>query len=74
VYYKKQLPVLAVPQFEKCAQQDPTNPMYRMHLGLAYAQAGDTAKARQALEEALRLNPSFEGAAQARQTLASLKG
>ena len=46
VYYKKQLPTLAVPQFEKCVQKSPNNPLFHYHLGLAYALAGDTAKAR----------------------------
>jgi tetratricopeptide (TPR) repeat protein len=74
VYYKKQLPALAVPQFEKCVLKSPNNPMFHYHLGLAYALAGETAKARASLEQSLRLNPSFEGAADAKQKLASLKG
>jgi putative PEP-CTERM system TPR-repeat lipoprotein len=73
VYYKKQQPALAVPQFEKSVAKAPDNPVFQYHLGLGYAGAGEPDKARRALEEALRLNPSFDGAAQARQTLASLK-
>jgi tetratricopeptide (TPR) repeat protein len=74
VYYKKQLPVLAVAAFEQAVQKAPRNPEFQYHLGLAYVQAGDTQKARRALEEALRLSPTFDGAAGARQALASLKG
>jgi tetratricopeptide (TPR) repeat protein len=74
VYYKKQQPTLAVAEFEKSVAKTPNNPVFQYHLGLAYAGAGQTDKARRALEEALRLNPSFDGAADARQTLASLKG
>jgi len=74
VYYKKQLPMLAIPQFEKSVQRAPANPLFQYHLGLAYAGVGETQKARKALEESLRLNPSFDGAAEARQALASLKG
>jgi len=74
VYYKKQQPTLAVPEFEKSVAKAPNNPVFQYHLGLAYAGAGQTDKARRALEEALRLNPSFDGAADARQALASLKG
>ena len=55
-------------------QKSPNNPLFHYHLGLAYALAGDTAKARAALEQSLRINPSFEGAADAKQKLASLKG
>ena len=73
VYLRKQLPQLAVPLFERCAEKDPKNPEYHYHLGLAYAQTGDSAKARRSLEEALRLNPSFPGAADAQKTLATLK-
>ena len=74
VYYKKEQPELALPYFEKCVQSAPGNPLFQYHLGLSYARSGDTPKARQALQESLRLNPSFEGAADARQVLASLKG
>jgi len=74
VYYKKQEPASAVPQLEKSVAKAPGNPIFQYHLGLAYAGAGQPDKARRALQEALRLNPSFEGAAEARQTLASLKG
>jgi tetratricopeptide (TPR) repeat protein len=74
VYYKKQTASLAIPQFEQCVEKDPKNAVYQFHLGLAQAQAGDTAKARAALEQALKLSPSFPGADEARRTLASLKG
>jgi tetratricopeptide (TPR) repeat protein len=74
VYYKKQLPALAVSAFEQAVQKAPRNPEFQYHLGLAYAQSGDTQKARRALEEALRLSPTFDGAAGARQALSSLKG
>jgi Tfp pilus assembly protein PilF len=46
--------------------------MYQFHLGMTYAQAGDDAKARRALERALALQKDFDGATLARQTLASL--
>lgn len=74
VYYKKQQPALAVPQFEQSVAKMPGNAVFQYHLGMAYAGAGQTEKARRALEEALRLNPSFDGAEQAKQTLSSLKG
>jgi len=74
VYYKKQLSALAIPEFQKCVDKDPQNPTYLFHLGLAQAQAGDAPKARAALEQALKINPTFQGADEARRTLASLKG
>jgi putative PEP-CTERM system TPR-repeat lipoprotein len=74
IYYKKDLPGLAVPPFQKSVERDPANPLYHFHLGLALAKVGDAAKARLALEQALALAPGFNGAAEAKQVLASLKG
>ena len=73
VYYKKDMPLLAVPEFEKCVKQAPKNPTFQYHLGMAYARTGDAARARQALESALQINPNFDGATDARQALTSLK-
>ncbi|MEO6212067.1 MAG: tetratricopeptide repeat protein [Vicinamibacterales bacterium] len=72
VYYKKGEADLAVAQFEASVQKEPQNPIYQYHLGLAYVKAGEQVKARRALAEALRLNPSFTGADDARRALASL--
>jgi tetratricopeptide (TPR) repeat protein len=74
VYYKKDMPELAVKALEPTIAKDPRNAMYRYHLGLAYAKAGQAEKARQTLQEALRLQPDFDGADEARKVLASLKG
>ncbi len=38
VYYKKQLPDLAIPLFERSVEKAPDNVSYRYHLGLAYVQ------------------------------------
>jgi len=72
IYYKKGLSNLAVPAFQKSIAGDPRNPTYHFHLGLAYAQAGDPVKARSALQQAVQLEPGFQGAAEARHVLASL--
>jgi tetratricopeptide (TPR) repeat protein len=74
IYYKKGLATLAVAPFEKSVEKDPRNAVYHYHLGLAYAKAGDTQKAREALKQALSLSQNFDGSAEARQMLASLKG
>ena len=63
---------LAITSFQASVQKDPKNAIYHYHLGLAYAQNGDKDKARVALKEALTLNPTFEGAAEAQKTLATL--
>jgi len=72
VYYKKGMPSLAIPPFEQAANKEPQNPIFRFHLGLAYAQAGNKLKAKAALEQALKLNGQFDGSDEARKTLASL--
>jgi tetratricopeptide (TPR) repeat protein len=72
VYYKKDLPSLAVGPLEESAQKLPDNPDVLYHLGMTYAKLGDKAKSRTALERALTINPKFGGAAAARQTLESV--
>ena len=54
------------------AEKVPGNPTFQYHLGLAYAQTGDKAAAREALGRALKLKPDFEGAEDARQVLRTL--
>jgi tetratricopeptide (TPR) repeat protein len=72
VYLKKDMASMAVTPLEASVLKDPRNPTFQYHLGMAYAGAGRTAKAKTALEQALALNPSFEGAADARVLLAKL--
>jgi Flp pilus assembly protein TadD len=74
IYYRKQLPTLAVPRFERAVEIDPKNAAFEFHLGLAHAAVGDAAKARLHLQKALTLDPGFEGAAEARTVLQRLKG
>jgi tetratricopeptide (TPR) repeat protein len=73
IYLKKDLPGLAIPPLQQAVEKDPKNPTYQSHLGHAYAKAGDAAKARTALETALKLSPTFDGAEAAKKTLASLR-
>jgi tetratricopeptide (TPR) repeat protein len=73
VYYKKNLSESAIPLLEPLTRQDPNNPTYRYHLGLAYAQAGKDNLARQSLERALSMKLPAADAAHARKTLDTLK-
>jgi Tfp pilus assembly protein PilF len=41
---------------------------------MSYVKTGDTAKAREMLQEALKLDPDFPGAADAKNTLRALAG
>lgn len=71
VYYRKELPLLAIRPFEQSIEKDPGNPTYHYHLALAFAKTGDTLQARRAAEKALTLKPDFPDA---QRLLASLKG
>ena len=73
VYYKKNLAALAIPPFKVSVEKNPGNPVYHYHLGLAYASAGDSARAKQSLTRALALQPNFEGADETRRLLNSIR-
>jgi len=77
VYIRKQLGALAVPLLKQAiakqaSDKRPEEPAYYYHLGLALAQTGDKAGAKQALERALNLKPDFDGADDARKALSTL--
>jgi tetratricopeptide (TPR) repeat protein len=72
VYLKRNLPALAIRPFELSVSKEPDNPLYHYHLGLALAETGNKAKAREALGRALASGRSFDGMADAKRVLASL--
>jgi Tfp pilus assembly protein PilF len=72
IYYKKNLPALAVPPLRQSVEKQPGNPVYEYHLGLAQLQGSDVVAGRQSLERALQLSASFAGADNARLVLAQL--
>ena len=61
IYYKKDLPSLAVGPLEDSLRKRPDAAEVLYHLGLTYAKLGDKAKAREALERALKLDPTVGG-------------
>lgn len=73
IYYKQGMLPLAIKSLEFSVGKDPKNPLYLVHLGLAYAKAGESNKARAALSQALRLDADVDGAAEARAVLASFR-
>jgi Flp pilus assembly protein TadD len=73
VYYRKGLSTLAIASLKQCAAADPQNASYLYHLGLAYNQNGEEVLARQTLERALKLQPDFTGADEARKVIGSTK-
>lgn len=72
VYYKKELYDNARIQFEACVEQEPDNPIFHYHLGLALNKKGEYARAEKALEKALKLQTDFDGADDARKVLRQL--
>ena len=72
VYYKKDRAEQAIAPLRESVAKDPRNPVYQYHLGLAYAKAGEKPKAREALEQALKLDKDFDGADDARRVLGQL--
>jgi tetratricopeptide (TPR) repeat protein len=74
IYYKKDQPAMALAPLEASLKRL-TNPAQQAevlyHLGLTYAKLGDKAKARNALESALKLNPQV-GGAETRRVLATV--
>jgi tetratricopeptide (TPR) repeat protein len=69
VYYKKQLPQLAIPLFSRCVEKAPRSATYHYHLGVAYRLAGDTARARTSFERALAESPDSQTASAAKGAL-----
>jgi Flp pilus assembly protein TadD len=74
VYHKKGLSALALPSLKLAVDRDPKNASYHYHLGMAYAATGDAARARASLTRALALNSAFDGADEAKRTLAAIQG
>jgi len=73
VYYKKRMPTYAVSELLVSARKEPQNAAYQYHLGLAYAQGGDTKEARSTLERALSMDPKSSLAGEAQRALATAK-
>jgi Flp pilus assembly protein TadD len=72
VYYQKNMASTAVQYLESSVRKDPSDPTTHYHLGMAYAQWGEKDKARQQLKQALASKVEFEGADEARKTLAQI--
>jgi tetratricopeptide (TPR) repeat protein len=73
IYYKRELAGLAIPPFLEAVAKSPSNSTYHFHLGLAYQKVGDFGKAKTSFEQALRLNPKFPEAGEARRALTTVQ-
>ncbi|HEX5071203.1 MAG TPA: tetratricopeptide repeat protein [Vicinamibacterales bacterium] len=72
IYYKKGNGPMAVASMRQAVGAQPENAVYLYHLGAAYALNKDKANARATLEKALKIQPAFPGADDARKILSSL--
>jgi tetratricopeptide (TPR) repeat protein len=70
VYYKSNMPALAIDPLREAIKQDATNASYHLHLGLAYSKTGEPEKARDSISRALSLDPNVAGTEEARAALA----
>jgi cellulose synthase operon protein C len=73
VYYKKDLPDLAIPFFERAAAKAPGNAGFHHHLGLAYLKVGKSDRGRASLERALATGIDSATAETIRRTLSQLE-
>ncbi|KFO68785.1 hypothetical protein ER57_01690, partial [Smithella sp. SCADC] len=73
IYYKKNVPGTAITYLKEAADKIPDNPVIRYHLGMAYYKKGNRDLAKKELSAALKINPGFAGADEARATLNNLK-
>jgi tetratricopeptide (TPR) repeat protein len=74
IYFKKDMAATGLPHLETSARQTPDDPVAQYHLGMAYFQVGDWPNAKRTLSRALQLNPTIDGASEARQALAVIGG
>jgi len=72
IYIKKNLSADAVQVFKDLVLEEPANPQFHYHYGMALLQKGDKPLAKKELEAAIRNNPSKDDAGKIRQLLASI--
>jgi tetratricopeptide (TPR) repeat protein len=71
IYIKKNLSDDAVRIFKELVDQDPSNPSFHYHYGMALLQKGERPSAKREFEVAIRNNPSKDEAGKIRQLLAA---
>jgi tetratricopeptide (TPR) repeat protein len=72
-YYRKGLYSQAVRHLQISAGREQKDPGIHYHLGMAYVRNKDPERGKKALQRALSLDPTFDGADEAKKTLASLE-
>ena len=72
IYYHEKRFVDAIRHLETSVKAGTNDPSIHYHLGMAYADFGESEKARQALTRAVASNIEFDGKPEARKALAAL--
>jgi len=72
VYVRDGLPSLGEAHLADAVRAQPGNALFRYHLGIAHQMQGEVQAARDELTRALKLDPNFPGAADARAALDTL--
>jgi len=73
-YYQKGAYASAIDLLNEAVKQDPQNPTFHYHLGLAYQKTNDRARAKEHLERTLKIDPNYSQAAEIKKALAELSG
>jgi tetratricopeptide (TPR) repeat protein len=73
-FYHKQVYKSAVTLLKEAVKQEPDNPLFNYHLGLAYAKNGQGALARQQLDRVVKIKPNFPDLEELRRAVAEAKG
>jgi Tfp pilus assembly protein PilF len=73
LFYLKGSYLSAISELQDSLKLDPLNPIIHYHLGLAYFKNDQPEEAKEFLEKALKINPNFEGAEEARNILKEIK-
>lgn len=74
VYTKTGQPKEAVRLLRQVVDKAPNHPVFQYHLGVAYHQAGENKKAKEALTRAIQSGEPFPGLEEAKSILAETKG
>jgi tetratricopeptide (TPR) repeat protein len=72
IYYKRGAYSSAIDLLRDCVKQEPENAVYFYHLGMAYSKNGNPAQAKEALTQALNLNPNIPQAMEIKDVIDSL--
>jgi tetratricopeptide (TPR) repeat protein len=72
ILVKKQSYAMAISLLQKLIQKEPENAAFNYHLGVAYYRTGQKSEAERSLRTALKAQPTFSYAGDARQILAVL--